>query len=221
MSLDRRPRIAIEANGPYRVRGSAALVGGRIVGSDEGPSMAWELDDEPLPTGRVYALCRCGGSSTKPFCDDSHLENGFDGTETADRGPTAARRRVFEGGLTLTDDRSLCSSAGFCTRFRTDVWHMVMDSRASKNGRVVETVVSRCPSGRLELLRGGQPIEPAFVPSIVVVEDGPYWVRGRIHIQAADGAEWEVRNRVALCRCGQSSNKPFCDGTHQDIGFRG
>ena len=73
--------------------------------------------------------------------------------------------------------------------------------------------------------KNGKDIEPNFKPSIVLVEDpsahcsGPIWVRGRVPIESADGKEYEIRNRVTLCRCGKSVNKPFCDGTHVKIGF--
>jgi CDGSH-type Zn-finger protein len=52
------------------------------------------------------------------------------------------------------------------------------------------------------------------------VDNGPLWVRGGVSVEAADGFEYEVRNRVTLCRCGQSNNKPFCDGSHWDVGFK-
>ena len=64
-----------------------------------------------------------------------------------------------------------------------------------------------------------------FVPSIGLVDDapegvaGPIWVRGGIPITGADGTTYEVRNRVTLCRCGASQNKPFCDGSHVSIRF--
>jgi CDGSH-type Zn-finger protein len=46
------------------------------------------------------------------------------------------------------------------------------------------------------------------------------WVRGGIPVISADGFAYEVRNRVTLCRCGASANKPFCDGSHYKISFR-
>ena len=76
-------------------------------------------------------------------------------------------------------------------------------------------MLERSSRGRLS---GGE-IEPEYEASIVVEEGGSYWVRGRVPIVAADGRTWEVRNRVALCRCGASGNKPFCDSTHLEIGF--
>jgi len=81
--------------------------------------------------------------------------------------------------------------------------------------------VADCPSGRLAAWdKDGKPIEPDFEPSIGVVEDvqagkmGPLWVRGGIPIEAEDGTTYETRNRVTLCRCGKSLNKPFCDSRH-------
>lgn len=52
-------------------------------------------------------------------------------------------------------------------------------------------------------------------------ENGPYIVRGPIRIVGADGTAYDVADRptVALCRCGGSASKPFCDGTHTEIGF--
>jgi uncharacterized Fe-S cluster protein YjdI len=84
----------------------------------------------------------------------------------------------------------------------------------------VARVVARCPTGALSFRRlDGRTDEP--VPDRTVVApwpNGPLFVRGRIRIETASG---EVREatRVALCRCGQSANNPFCDGTHRDIGF--
>jgi len=56
--------------------------------------------------------------------------------------------------------------------------------------------------------------------SIGTIEDpsknasGPFWVRGGIPVYSADGKLYQVRNRMTLCRCGKSTNKPFCDSSH-------
>ena len=88
--------------------------------------------------------------------------------------------------------------------------------------------MAHCPSGRLTLRDNvaGAKIEPELPMSIGLVDDpgedcsGPLWVRGKVAIQSQDGADYELRNRVTLCRCGQSKNKPFCDGTHLEIKYR-
>jgi CDGSH-type Zn-finger protein len=177
---------------------------------------------EAAPVRQRYSLCRCGQSKNKPFCDGSHDETVFDHELVADRRPGDTRRKVFRGqGVVMTDDESLCMSAGFCgTRF-TKVWRMIeLTADPEVLARLIR-MVSNCPSGRLEYaLADGEPVEPQYLPSIATIVDGPLWVRGGIPIEAPDGFVYEVRNRVTLCRCGRSSNMPFCDNTHQKIGFK-
>ena len=85
-----------------------------------------------------------------------------------------------------------------------------------------------CPSGRLMAwdLQTEKPYEYRFEPSLGLIEDpaigssGGLWVRGGIPVQRENGRTYEIRNRVVLCRCGQSVNKPYCDGTHAAIKWR-
>ena len=79
-----------------------------------------------------------------------------------------------------------------------------------------------CPAGRLVIRdrKTGDVIEPELEKSIAVIEnpargeEGPLWIRGGIPVFSAEGRPYTVRNRVTLCRCGKSRNKPFCDGRH-------
>jgi hypothetical protein len=86
----------------------------------------------------------------------------------------------------------------------------------------IAEVVARCPSGALhfERLDGGAQ-EAAEAGTVIAPQpDGPLYVRGHIRILAADGAIVREDTRLALCRCGQSNNKPFCDGSHRTNGFK-
>ena len=218
------PRIRVLTNGPYVVRGGVPIARTAQVETEYGEPIDWEPLDplEPEDPAR-YQLCRCGQSETKPFCDDMH-EEGFDGTETADHGPRAARVLTFEGdGVVMTDDRSLCTQAGYCGDRFTNVWRMIAETSDPAVRERLQHMVSLCPSGRIDWARDADspPVEPPFEPGVAVVRDGPLWVRGRIAVTGADGERYEVRNRVALCRCGHSENKPFCDGSHKEIGFVG
>jgi CDGSH-type Zn-finger protein len=219
-----RPRIKVQRDGPYLVSGPARLTRTAIVETDHGEPVAWAEDDDISDTRPRFVLCRCGGSSSKPFCDGTHRRKGFDGAETADRAPRESRTRVFEGeGVTMSDDRSLCDHSGFCGDRNTDVWHMIRDTADPEIRERLLGMVRRCPTGRLAVAEPGRDeaeLEPTHDPSIAVVVDGPLWVRGGVEIVGADGEVYEVRNRVTLCRCGESSNKPFCDGTHRENGFR-
>src|SRR5260370_39328451 len=55
---------------------------------------------------------------------------------------------------------------------------------------------------------------------IETIKNGPYIVKGEVELIDADGNKFPVEPRMALCRCGASTEKPFCDGTHSKIGFK-
>ncbi len=214
-------KIKVTENGPYEVTG-AELVRMRPVYNEHGDGVRWERGAR-IDHDQTYELCRCGQSGTKPFCDGSEKDFGFDGTETADRRPSAERRKSFsEAPISLTDDRTLCAHQAFCERFPRNAWSIARGDQPPEEQEELMYIGRTCPSGRLQLQipAGAEPYEDALPKEIAVVNDGPYWVRGGIRVEAADGFQYEVRNRQTLCRCGQSKNKPFCDGTHWKIDFK-
>jgi CDGSH-type Zn-finger protein len=218
--------VTVTEDGPYLVTGNVPLAKQTIVVDAEGGSEAWE-EGEPIAHRRSYALCRCGASTTKPFCDGSHTQIGFDGTETASREPYVDQASVSEGPvLSLSDAEGLCAFARFCDP-NGQVWSQVMQTDDPEVREMFVRQVNACASGRLVAWdKTGRPIETPLPVSIGLVEDpeqncaGPLWLRGGIPVVAADGTAYEVRNRVTLCRCGASKNKPFCDGSHASIEFR-
>ncbi|HEY2176969.1 MAG TPA: CDGSH iron-sulfur domain-containing protein [Caulobacteraceae bacterium] len=214
-------RITVLKDGPYQVVGAVPLSRETIGVNAAGDSVDW-VDGPGEETRRAYQLCRCGHSSTKPFCDGTHERTGFDGTETASRTPYAEQAAAMEGPeVVLTDAEPLCAFARFCDRDGT-VWNAVGEVEGGERKGSFLRQVGQCPSGRLSALerKDGTWIEPDLPPSIALVSDpgqgvaGPIWVRGGIEIVGADAVAYEVRNRVTLCRCGASKNKPFCDGSH-------
>jgi CDGSH-type Zn-finger protein len=219
-------KIKIVKDGPYLVSGSLPL--GKdieVIGSDGEPEK-W-AKGESLPLKENYALCRCGRSAAKPFCDGTHIKTGFNGTETAQRKNFKDIAEKNPGpGVDLHDAECFCSIAMFCHR-AGDAWNLTEKSDDPACKKIAVEEACDCPSGRLVAYdkQTGEPIEPAFEPSIGLVEDtkknvsGPLWVKGRVPIVSSDGFQYEVRNRMTLCRCGNSSNKPFCDGSHIDTKF--
>lgn len=221
---DDGPSVVVSADGPYVVTGPVTVEYQVICTDDTRASWTWKRGAE-VPTGRTFRLCRCGRSSTKPFCDDSHVAEGFDGTETASRAPHAEQARVIEGPeLTMRDVYALCAHGRFCDG-HGDAWSAVEGSDDPEKRSIALHEVSHCPAGRLVLERGGAEIEPDLEPSIAVIEDpaarisGGLWLRGGIPVTSDDGTPYPVRNRMVLCRCGESKNKPFCDGSHAVVKF--
>ena len=226
VTIDDRLKITVTKDGPYQVEGAIPLFRRTMVPDGQGGSSDW-LEGDQIQCGATYRLCRCGQSRNKPFCDDSHLTNGFKGDETASRAPYSSQAVLIRGPhVTLTDAEQFCASARFCHP-GGGVWNLA-ESADEEDAQHAIREAGNCPSGRLVARdpATGVAFEPEFAPSIGVVKDpdagvaGPLWARGGIPIVGADGEMYEVRNRVTLCRCGNSSNKPFCDGTHMDIGFQ-
>jgi len=221
------PRVTVSRNGPYIVTGNTPLSKQMISADAEGASESWEVG-EAIAHRETYALCRCGASLTKPFCDGAHLRVGFDGTETANREPYDHQAKVLDGPvLQLSDAESLCAFARFCDP-HGQVWSQVAKTDDPQVQAQFLVQVNACPSGRLVAWdkATGRPVEATLPASIGVVEDpaegcaGPLWLRGGLAVIAADGFAYEVRNRITLCRCGASRNKPFCDGSHASIAFQ-
>lgn len=216
-----RSRIKVTENGPYIVTGGVPLLRMVIKVDDEGYPVEWrEVGKYPLK--ETYALCRCGESKNKPYCDSSHVEKGFSGVETASRAPYLENARVFPGPeLKLTDKKELCVGAGFCNR-AGNIWNLTTNSDYPGFREIAIEEAANCPSGRLVVWdKQDNPIEPAYELSIVVTEDqdgepGPLWVRGEVEIESVDGHVYEKRNRVTLCRCGKSKKNPLCDVSHLD-----
>lgn len=214
-------RISVTLNGPYAVTGQVPLTKTTIGVNSAGESVTW-TDGEPFNPPATYFLCRCGHSAKKPFCDGAHAKIGFDGTETAVDVSYLEQAQEFDGPLlALTDAQPLCAFARFCDRNGT-VWSEVGSADTHEAASHLVAQVQQCPSGRLvawdQQSRHALEADEDF--AVLLVEDphegvsGPIWVRGGIQIIGADGRAYEVRNRVTLCRCGQSRNKPFCDGSH-------
>ncbi|MDH3680789.1 MAG: CDGSH iron-sulfur domain-containing protein [Acidimicrobiia bacterium] len=212
-------RVKVQPNGPYVVSGGVPLRRKEAIVSEHGEPLSWR-SHEVTDRGAAYALCRCGGSANKPYCDGTHASNGFDGTESAPTEELAGRSTSYPGtGIEVFDDRSTCVHAGFCGNRVSNVWKMVPKTDDTTVRAQVMAMIERCPSGALTYAVDGVINEPDLPVEISVLPDGPLWLSGGIPIDRADGQPVEVRNRVTLCRCGESANKPLCDGSHTEAGF--
>jgi uncharacterized Fe-S cluster protein YjdI len=130
--------------------------------------------------------------------------------------------------ITVTFDPNLCVHSARCLSGLPAVFDVGrrkwIDASAAPADDIAR-VIDRCPSGALGYRRPGMapgtatsPITPAAV--VTLSTDGPLAMEGRVRVQTAGGEIVREAERVALCRCGGTRNQPFCDGSHQRVGFR-
>ena len=212
----RRGRIEVTAHGPYEVTGDVPLRRKTIVRTDEGDPVAWRTGAE-IDHAATYYLCRCGGSSNKPFCDGTHAFDLFDGTEAA---PEPERVEVHDGpAITVRKDGARCHQAHFCLNRITNWFEMTPHSDDTQVLTQLVAMIEHCPSGALSYELDGEAVEPDLPAAIGAVDDGPLFVTGHVEVVRTDGTALPDRNRASLCRCGHSANKPLCDGSHVAVGF--
>jgi len=218
--------VVVLENGPYLVRGTPPLHTQTIVPNAEGQSWSWR-EGAAYPVKDKTALCRCGHSRNKPYCDGSHTKAAVDLIETATFEPMLNGATEIDGpNYVLTDNERYCAYARFCDN-GGQIWKEVQ-TPGEEHAQLAIYMAHHCPSGRLIVWdrTTGAPVEQPLTPSLSLIEDpgagvsGPLVLRGGIRVESASGESYEIRNRQTLCRCGASSNKPFCDGSHASIGFR-
>ena len=202
-----KPVIEPTPNGPYLVKNLENLQNSK---------------GDRLPTKPVIALCRCGGSANKPFCDGTHAKQGFSGEKLTDG--SKDKRDNYKGKkITMHDNRGICSHSGNCTdnlasvfRLKTEPW---IDPVGAEAEVIIETI-RKCPSGALSYsIEDVEHRDQERKPTITVSKDGPYYVTGGIELINERRGEDASTEHFTLCRCGGSKNKPFCDGTHWNIKF--
>ncbi len=199
--MNKKPTIEPAEKGPFVVNNLEKFI--------EGKGNLVRVKD------KVFALCRCGHSRVKPFCDGTHGKTSFNGEKRKERVPR--KLDEYRGKeITIFDDRGICSHAGFCTDGLSRVFKMGVepwiDPDAEAKEKIIETI-KKCPSGALSFSVDGEKYNPVSDdPTIKIVENGPYYIKGKIELHDQDKPTLE--GRYVLCRCGYSKNKPFCSGQH-------
>ncbi|HEY6949350.1 MAG TPA: CDGSH iron-sulfur domain-containing protein [Nitrososphaeraceae archaeon] len=224
--IDIKPKIRPLPNGPYYLI------------NDTEPQVVENLKNfkgESLSTTVGIALCRCGKSNNKPFCDGTHSIIGFSSQNMnlnendTNKLTVKNKRRDYVGKeITIHDNRKICSHAKECVNNLPFVFKLGsrpwIDSDGSKMQDIIKTV-RKCPSGALSYSIDGieyrDPKEQRD-PILMVLKNGPYYITGGIELigENIEFGEGASKEHYTLCRCGASENKPFCDGTHGTINFK-
>ena len=229
--IKEKPKILPLQNGPYYLL------------NDMKPKIVDNLQNskgELLSTIVGVALCRCGASKNKPFCDGTHATIGFStqnkvagnsgggGSSNGEKDIIKNKRKSYAGKeITIHDNRRICSHAAECVNNLPSVFRLNarpwIDPDAAEIEQVINTI-RKCPSGALSYSIDGVEYrdQNERKPMVTVSRDGPYVITGGVeligdNIQFGDGTSKE---HYTLCRCGASSNKPFCDGMHKVINFK-
>jgi CDGSH-type Zn-finger protein/truncated hemoglobin YjbI len=210
------PEVQVALDGPYLVTNAKQFAN-------------WL--GEKLPLTPQMALCRCGQSSTKPYCDGTHAEGGFSGVKDPKRVPD--KRDDYKGQqIEIFDNRGICAHSGFCTDRLASVFHVGQEPFVTPSGGRLDEIIQSvraCPSGALSYAMDGvearNQIDQNRPASIEVSKDGPYRITGALNLVDEHGAdtpraEGSSREHFSLCRCGHSQNKPFCSGMHWSVQFR-
>ena len=183
-----------------------------------------DADGNQIAPHGVHRLCRCGRSGNKPFCDDTHKT--FEWSTAKQDGRVPRKEETYEGKqLTILDDRGICSHAGFCTDRLAAVFDNGKEPWIDPDGAEadeIKRVIRTCPSGALSYAEGDTVVDTFGQDAeIEVAAAGPLRVRGGPELKAAgdDADAPRSTEHYALCRCGASKNKPFCDGTHWYVNF--
>lgn len=177
---------------------------------------------EDLETAPAMTLCRCGQSGFKPYCDGTHAKVQFVGSKKDDRWED--RVDEYEGkDITIVDNRGVCAANGACVNGLPSVFDdqdpWIHPEGATKE-EIIETI-EKCPSGALSYKINGRRYQDLDrSPAIKVAKNGPLHVEGFIAMQDDMGNTPECKEHYTLCRCGESSNRPFCDATHLEIDFK-
>jgi len=149
---------------------------------------------------------------------------GVEETKADDEG-TMAKTRQYDGdGIRVAYDAERCIHAAKCVHGLPAVFdpnrRPWIDAEAAPADMLAASI-RQCPTGALtyERLDGGPAEAPTPTNELRVMPDGPVYASGDLVILDAERSEIERDRRVAFCRCGASSNKPFCDGCHTEVGF--
>ncbi|AXI47901.1 hypothetical protein C1J03_18955 [Sulfitobacter sp. SK012] len=205
----------------------------KITPKEDGPLIVQGIPNLRTNVGAIepdkpaYGLCRCGQSKNKPFCDGSHVAAGFksgNGDAEIRNTPISYSGNVEGQQVTVSYTPVLCGHIAECQRLQLSVFDpskkpWIKPENGSLEG--IKSVVAACPSGALRIAVGDEVehhVDSDDV-SVSISKNGPYVVKN-VELAAEFNGLGASEKEFILCRCGQSKNKPFCDGTHHDVNWQ-
>ncbi|ABR49871.1 protein of unknown function DUF1271 [Alkaliphilus metalliredigens QYMF] len=200
----KKSQIIFTNNSPFY------LVHGKNVTDGEG---------NPIKVKAVTALCRCGESTSMPYCDNQHEKNKLNTKKSDERAPD--KWKSYKGeNITIHFNLGLCCHVASCIKGLPSVFNVDERPWINADGGTTEEIIqiiSKCPSGALTYTKDGR-FYSDFEKDIhiKIMKNGPIVVSGAVELidDLESMQELKARKRYTLCRCNNSKNKPFCDGSH-------
>ena len=208
-----KPKIACLPNGPYY-----------LINNQEKKEVEnlRNSKDEKYSNVVGVALCRCGASKNKPFCDGTHGVISFK-SERIEKSSDPKKKDYTGQKIIVHDNRAVCCHSKICVKSLSTVFDVNkkpwINTDADNIEKVIETV-KKCPSGALSYTIEGKEHKDYDNKFLVTVsKNGPYFVTGGIELLGEPFMDGVSKEHYALCRCGASKIKPFCDGMHAQVEF--
>lgn len=136
-------------------------------------------------------------------------------------------KKYTNGEVTVVWKPALCIHSALCFNGLGEVFnprkHPWVNPEGSSTEKIIDQI-KKCPSGALTYYRHASTQETVKAEAETIIEptaNGPLLVYGNVTLRDAAGNLTPKNKVTAFCRCGGSSNKPFCDGTHKKINFQG
>ena len=195
-------------NGPLKVTNTSGEVLKNVFFFEEKPQ---DLEDSIF-------LCRCGKTSNQPFCDGTHNKAGFiSQNELEDE-----IIQEYQGEkIKIIFNRSICAGASKCANSYPSIYKSAAEDWINPDGASVDEVINSvkaCPSGALSYeIDSRKTFESHDVESVEIIKGGPINFKGKIELEDVKWSSFANKEKFALCRCGASKNKPFCDYTHASL----
>ena len=208
------PHIELIENGPLRYRRGRE-------GERQGALL--RPDRTEIEARENVLLCRCGASDRKPFCDNTHVGIGFTSEKKWKPGAGSMIDHVGER-VTIHDNRALCAHVEYCVEDLPNVFDRSKRPWVNPDGASAEEIIAlcrKCPSGALSCTVDGVLYRDYAdrPPAVIATREGPYYLEGYVEVPGEPFSQGHSEEHCTLCRCGESRNKPLCDGKHWDVGF--
>lgn len=179
------------------------------------------VNGDEVECGKIVTLCRCGQSRKQPYCDGTHVKIKFDGKNESEC--KGGNKNYGDSDFQVLFNVKLCSHNESCVNGLPTVFNRHNKPWIHVEKGEIEdciSVIKQCPSGALSYRRNGEEFAKWNDESTVKIEKNGPLVCTNVELECNELTVDEVNeDHYVLCRCGKSTNKPFCDGNHYGLCF--